>query len=217
MEHEPIHQIFRRTAERFADRPALDWGGGCFSYRQVDQRSNRLASRLAEAGVAADVPVMVLSESPADVVVGILAILKAGGAFVPLDRDFPTGRLEAIVDELGPRHWLISRSLRAELERFADEGSDAVAVISLDDGDEGAEAGDPPAVALGPDAFCYAYFTSGSTGSPKAIAGRLKAIDHFIRWEIEEFGFGPGVRVSQLTSPAFDAFLRDAFVPLACG
>jgi amino acid adenylation domain-containing protein len=74
-----------------------------------------------------------------------------------------------------------------------------------------------PEIDLDPDALSYVYFTSGSTGRPKAIAGRLKAIDHFIRWEIETFGLEPGVRVSQLTSPAFDAFLRDAFVPLAAG
>ncbi|HSL81447.1 MAG TPA: non-ribosomal peptide synthetase, partial [Thermoanaerobaculia bacterium] len=75
----------------------------------------------------------------------------------------------------------------------------------------------PVPVDLDPDALAYVVFTSGSTGRPKAIAGRLKAIDHFVRWEIETLALAPGARVSQLTSPAFDAILRDLFVPLAAG
>jgi amino acid adenylation domain-containing protein len=65
--------------------------------------------------------------------------------------------------------------------------------------------------------MAYVYFTSGSTGRPKGIAGRLKGIDHFVRWEIATFGVGPGTRVSQLTSPSFDAYLRDVFTPLCAG
>lgn len=67
------------------------------------------------------------------------------------------------------------------------------------------------------DAPCSIYFTLGSTGRPKGILGRLKGIDHFIRWEIETVGAGPGTRVSQLASPSFDGFLKDAFVPLCSG
>jgi amino acid adenylation domain-containing protein len=74
-----------------------------------------------------------------------------------------------------------------------------------------------PSVTREPDDLCYVYFTSGSTGRPKGIAGRLKAIDHFVRWEIATLGLEPGVRVSQLTTPSFDASLRDFFTPLAAG
>ncbi len=64
---------------------------------------------------------------------------------------------------------------------------------------------------------CYVFQTSGSTGVPKLIAGRYEAIGHFVRWEVELLGLGPGVRVSQLAAPHFDAWLRDVFTPLACG
>ena len=68
-----------------------------------------------------------------------------------------------------------------------------------------------------PEAPCSIYFTSGSTGKPKAILGRLKGIDHYMRWEIAAVGTGPGTRVSQLASPSFDGFLKDVFVPLCSG
>jgi amino acid adenylation domain-containing protein len=71
--------------------------------------------------------------------------------------------------------------------------------------------------ALGPDDECYAYFTSGSTGRPKAIVGRLKALDHFVSWHLATFGIGPGDRMCQVTSFAFDGFLHEALVPLATG
>jgi amino acid adenylation domain-containing protein len=74
-----------------------------------------------------------------------------------------------------------------------------------------------PRVSSDPDQLSYIYFTSGSSGTPKAIAGRLKGIAHFINWEIEELGVGAGVRVSQLLSPSFDGSLRDVFLPLCVG
>jgi amino acid adenylation domain-containing protein len=67
------------------------------------------------------------------------------------------------------------------------------------------------------DAMCYIFFTSGSTGLPKPIAGRFKALGHYIRWEIDAFGLGEEVRVSQLTNFSFDAYLRDVFTPLCAG
>ena len=74
-----------------------------------------------------------------------------------------------------------------------------------------------PSVRIDPDAMCYIYFTSGSTGVPKAIAGRYKSLGHFIRWEIDTFALTEGCRVSQLINFSFDPFLRDVFVPLCCG
>src|SRR5262249_47478056 len=74
-----------------------------------------------------------------------------------------------------------------------------------------------PIVPVQPDDMCYVYFTSGSTGRPKGTAGRLKSIDHFIRWELRTLGLGEGIRVSQLMSPSFDGYLRDLFVPLIAG
>src|SRR4029079_1253963 len=79
------------------------------------------------------------------------------------------------------------------------------------------ESHQPRSYKSNPDAPCSIYFTSGSTGKPKAILGRLKGIDHFIRWEIAAVKAGVGTRVSQLASPSFDGFLKDAFVPLCSG
>ena len=74
-----------------------------------------------------------------------------------------------------------------------------------------------PAIPIDPDAIRYIYYTSGSTGQPKGIAGRLAGLSHFIQWEIETFNIDDGWRVSQFISPTFDAYFRDVLVPLCAG
>src|SRR5215813_7347984 len=134
-----------------------------------------------------------LSENPISIITGILGVLKAGSIFVPLDPTFPAGRLRTMSDQVQPQYYV------------------------TDDTDYTSSRTDNPNLPSDPDAPCSIYFTSGSTGKPKAILGRLKGIDHFMRWEIEAVGAGPGTRISQLASPAFDGFLKDAFVPLCSG
>jgi non-ribosomal peptide synthetase component F len=130
-------------------------------------------------------------------------VLKAGAVFVPLDPTFPEGRLRTMRERVEPQ-WYVSE--RKYLEKLGDVGR--ARIVCFDDEGEYAsfENGEHPGVASDPDAPCSIYFTSGSTGKPKAILGRLKGIDHYMRWDIEAVGAGPGTRVSQLASPAFDGF-----------
>ncbi len=218
--HEPIHRLVQRAGRRFGDAPAIEWGDRRITHGELDRRVGNLAAALTAAGSVRGDLVAVLATASADMIAAMLAVLRAGGAFVPLDLNSPATRLEAAVAAVRPRFWLVAEECRDVLRRLESEvGFTAKALVLEEHADGPAEEmrGAAPEIDLDPEALSYVYFTSGSTGTPKAIAGRLKAIDHFIRWEIETFGLGPGVRVSQLTSPAFDAFLRDAFVPLAAG
>jgi amino acid adenylation domain-containing protein len=216
MEHEPIHEMFHRAAGRFGDHTAVEWGEHRVTYRQLAAQALELARALRTAGAAPGSLVAVLATRTADVIAAMLATLEAGCAFVPLDVASPATTVPSILAEVQPRVWLVERE-QAGVAEWLGAGS----IVSIPPpeswGDGTAAAPRAPLPPPDPDSLCYVYFTSGSTGRPKGIAGRLKAIDHFVRWEIETFGVGEGTRVSQLTSPAFDAFLRDAFVPLAAG
>jgi amino acid adenylation domain-containing protein len=205
---EAIHQIFQKTAVRCGDRVAIESGGLPITYRELQERANGLATALLAAGAQSGSSVALLASRTEDLAAAMLGCLLAGCAFVPLDRRSPAVRLESIVAEVRPRWWLVS----PDLAGMAGAGE----VIPLGDG--GPRSDRAPAVPEpDPDSLCYVFFTSGSTGRPKGIAGRLKAIEHFIRWEIETFGIDESCRAGQLTSPAFDAVLRDVFVPLAAG
>lgn len=227
--HVPVQEMFRQAAERFRDRPAIEWADDqatcevtCqVSYHQLESQAARLARDLRGAGVERGSLVAILAQRTADVIAAMLAVLDTGCAFVPIDLQFPAATLPSVVAEARPRFWLVSEEHVETLEGLRREHAFSAAVLPIAEDWVREPAEElrlaPPGEPADPDALCYVYFTSGSTGRPKGIAGRLQAIDHFVRWEAETFGVGEGTRVSQLTSPAFDAFLRDAFTPLIAG
>jgi amino acid adenylation domain-containing protein len=224
MANEPIHEMVRRSAERFGDHLAVDAADHRMTYRQLVDRAGELAAALRRSGAAPGSLVAIVADRVGDVIAAMLGTLEAGCAFVPLDFGFPVATLPAVIAEVEPRFWLVGpehEDAFRELRRTFGFEVTVLPLAPLDTrGDGVVPAGAATAAIVpprDPEGLCYVYFTSGSTGRPKGIAGRLKAIDHFIRWEIEALGIGPGTRVSQFTSPAFDAFLRDAFVPLAAG
>lgn len=201
------------------------------TYGELDAWSDNVAAALHRQGLEKGDRVAITAQNSFVAVASILGSLKVGGVFVPLDPDSPRQRLDAQIAPVSPSAWLTESRLGDLTRELAgDDGESAVLEIDREEGsddnpcllprrtEEGLEnLLDPPAVEWGADDPCYVYFTSGSTGRPKPISGRLAAIDHFVRWEIEEFGVGPGTRVSQLTAPTFDAFLRDVFTPLCAG
>jgi amino acid adenylation domain-containing protein len=216
-QHEPIHRMVRRAVESWPTRVAIEGPERSLTFAELAARSDDLALRLLDGGLNAGDRVAILAENPLEVIPAMLAVLQAGGVFVPLDPELPERRLAALVAEVSPQRFLVEPRFYGLLAGLpAGAAAARGALISLD-GREPAAARSPVQVERSPDAPCYIVFTSGSTGRPKGIVGRFKAIDHYIRWEIALLGAGEGVRVSQLTTPAFDAFLRDVFVPLCAG
>jgi amino acid adenylation domain-containing protein/FkbM family methyltransferase len=232
MAQQNIQLLFQDAVERFPNHVAIDSSVEQISYLELERRANSLARFLSASGVQPGSLVAILAENTTEVVVSIIGILKAGCAFVPLDPRAPATRLEMMLNQVSPR-WLLAEakfggvigalrlanSLKMNvvwLDR-AGEVSTNESGLNFVEGLIGYENLEPISVPMEPDALCYVYFTSGSTGKPKGIAGRLKGIAHFVRWEIESFDVGAKTRVSQLTTPAFDAFLRDIFTPLCAG
>ncbi|HEX4961843.1 MAG TPA: non-ribosomal peptide synthetase [Thermoanaerobaculia bacterium] len=227
-----VVELFCRAVDREPGRAAIEFQGRRLTYGELEQETNRLANLLLSLGAAKGSLVAVCSAAPLANVVAMIAILKAGSVFVPLDPTLPAGRAEAMLAESSPQ-WLLTdvENLPRVSELIAGRGA-ATRIVCLGEPDGAAPQIAGVTFALesgaydcrsrvmspcGPDEMCYLFFTSGSTGRPKGIAGRLKAIDHFIRWEVETFEIPDGAQVSQLTLPVFDAFLRDVFVPLGVG
>jgi amino acid adenylation domain-containing protein len=218
MSYESVQEMFSRVAAEFGPQTAIERAGRRVTYANLEAESNRLANFLLEGGVGKGTMVGVLTHDPVQIVTGILGVLKAGAVFVPLDTTFPEGRLRVMNEQVEPQ-WYVSETKHQELlKSLLSNANRNATIVSLDNNDYlRFEQLHHPRVPSDPDASCSIYFTSGSTGRPKAILGRLKGIDHFVRWEIEALGARPGTRVSQLASPCFDGFLKDVFVPLCCG
>ena len=230
MSFESVQQMFTRTAAEFGPKVAIERGGRRVTYAELETESNRLANFLLQGGVEKGAMVGLLTEDPARIITGMLGTLKAGAVFVPLDPSFPDGRLRLMNDQVAPQWYVSEGKHLKKLSLLRSTAGSSARVICLDGNVTAQYAGlemmesyqeyqetNSPGVPSDPDAHCSIYFTSGSTGKPKAILGRLKGIDHYMRWEIAAVGAGPGTRVSQLASPSFDGFLKDAFVALCSG
>src|ERR1700733_5550801 len=227
MGQESVQELFGRVAVELAGEVAIERAGSELKYGELEEESNKLASFLVETGTDRGSIVGLMAEDPIAVITGILGILKAGAVFAPLDCRFPENRLKVMVEQIRPTSFVVESRFLRKLGAVSN-GSNA-GVICVDEPDEVRSGTGGLKLLEGygryrggdcrqtdPEGACSIYFTSGSTGRPKAILGRLKGIDHFVRWEIEALGVGRGTRVSQLASPSFDGFLKDAFVPL-CG
>ena len=216
--YENIRHWVRRSAAVHAERIAIEQGDATLTYRELEARASACTNLLLRRGLLRGSVVGVLTFSSSRLATALLGILEAGGIFLPLDPRVPARRLAALVEEASPRWFLVDPEL-AGLASVITPKKTALRVLGFDDlesaVDDRSETVARPE--LSGDDPCYIYFTSGSTGRPKGVTGRLKGIDHFVRWEIETFDLGHGARVSQIAAPSFDAFLRDTFVPLCTG
>jgi amino acid adenylation domain-containing protein len=212
-----FQELFEAQVSRLPDAPALfdPTTGEELSYRQLDERSNRLAHHLRRLGVAAESLVGLLLARSCDLVVGILGILKAGGAYVPLDPDYPRERLKLVARDARLALLLTHRQLAGELLELAG-GDPAVVAMDLDGERIAACPADPPAAAAGSSA-AYVSYTSGSTGRPKGVVVSQRSLAWYAAAAIEHYGLVQEDRVLQLSSISFDISVEEIFPCLARG
>ncbi|MEU0563757.1 amino acid adenylation domain-containing protein, partial [Dactylosporangium sp. NPDC006015] len=183
--------LFAAQVARTPDAPALVFEGESLSYAELDGRANGLARLLIERGVVADSVVGVSLPRGFDLVVALLAVLKAGGAYLPIDPDLPAERVAFMVADAG-----------------------AVCVILGGPFTETATAAD---VVVVPGQAAYVIYTSGSTGVPKGVVVSHEGIVNRLVWMQSRFGLRPGDRVLQKTPFGFDVSVWELFWPLIQG
>ncbi|MFF5205705.1 amino acid adenylation domain-containing protein [Streptosporangium sp. NPDC000396] len=200
-----LAQLFEARVAADPDAEAVVCGQVRLSAAELDARANALARRLTAAGIGPESPVVVLMERSADVVVALLAVVKAGGVYVPLHPGYPVGRMRWVVEETGARVVLTD-------EVFA--GHELMEhVHAMVVGPES----DPqsPGLEIGPHRLAYAMFTSGSTGVPKGVAVTHRNVAAFAT---DRLWHGPEHRrVLFHTASSFDVSMYELWVPLLNG
>ncbi|WP_051806095.1 non-ribosomal peptide synthetase [Streptomyces sp. NRRL F-2747] len=206
-----LHQLFESAADAHPDAVAVVYEGEALTYRELDERADRLARALRAQGVGPESVVGVLARRGPALPVAFLAVHKAGGGYLPLDPDHPAARWELLLEEAGARTAVTTADLAGELP------APVTAVLADDPAlADGPAPGRLPASA-GPRNLAYVIFTSGSTGRPKGVQVEHRSIVNFSRAITELFRMGPGDRVLQFANPSYDVSLFDFFSALTSG
>ncbi|MDA8522144.1 amino acid adenylation domain-containing protein [Acidovorax sp. NCPPB 4044] len=213
----PVHRLFERQAVRFPDAPALVFGDEQWSYAELNRRANRLAHRLRALGARPGTLVGVALPRGMELVQALLAVMKSGAAYVPLDPELPPDRLAYLLGDCLPALVLTDTGSRKQLPA---RPAQPVILLPLDEQEAGMRAagsdGDPRVELHGED-LAYVIYTSGSTGRPKGAANRHGALANRIDWMQQAYGIGPGDTVLQKTPFGFDVSVWEFFWPLAVG
>ncbi|MDG9931286.1 amino acid adenylation domain-containing protein [Pseudomonas sp. GD04015] len=209
-----IHLLIEAQVERTPEAVALVFGDQCLSYRQLNQRANRIAHHLRELGVGPDVAVGVALERGLEMVVGLLGILKAGGAYVPLDPQYPAERLNYMMEDSGIR--LLLTQSRVEQRLLLPAG---VRSLYLEPGSlwpEGYPEENPVSLAE-PQNLAYIMYTSGSTGRPKGVDISHDSLSRHAFVSLGFFNLSASDRILQFATFNFDGFVEQLYPALVCG
>ncbi|MCD0501341.1 condensation domain-containing protein, partial [Achromobacter sp. MY14] len=209
----PVHRQFERQAGLWPDRVAVTCLDASLTYGELDRRSNQLAHRLQRMGVGAEHRVGIAAERSLELVVGLLAVLKAGAAYVPLDPDYPDDRLAYMLQDSGVSLLLTQSGLAARMGML----SSTTTLLALDQIDVSSEPVTPPDVSHHPENLAYVIYTSGSTGKPKGAANRHIALTNRLAWMQQAYGLTADDVVLQKTPFSFDVSVWEFFWPLMTG
>jgi amino acid adenylation domain-containing protein/thioester reductase-like protein len=206
-----VHELFAEQAARRPEATAVVAGRTRLSYRELDESASRLAHYLGRAGAGPETVTGVHLDRGADLITAVLAIMKAGGGYLPLDPALPAERLARVCAQTSPVAVLTARA-----GDFPVEGVRTLPLAEI-----GPEVADcPPAspgIRPGPDNLCYVIHTSGSTGDPKAVAVSFGSLALVIGEMAREYLISEDDRVAQVAAMAFDTSLEQIFTALTSG
>ncbi|WP_139277826.1 non-ribosomal peptide synthetase, partial [Rhodococcus marinonascens] len=205
---------FDAQVARTPDAVALVFEGQALTYAQFDAWVNRLARFLIDAGVGPESLVGIGMRRSLEMMIGIYAVLRAGGGYVPIDPDQPAERTEYVLDTAAPVCVLSTSrdGVAVSGHRVVD-----VDVVDVSGYSSGAVVDSELRTPLRPENTAYVIFTSGSTGRPKGVAVGHRAVVNFLSWMVSECDITDSDVMAQKTPVTFDASVRELFLPLAVG
>ncbi|WP_315718978.1 MULTISPECIES: non-ribosomal peptide synthase/polyketide synthase [unclassified Bradyrhizobium] len=217
---EELIDVVTRIERQVADTPhaiALIYAGEQISYAELNARANRLARQIKARGVRRDAPVALAFERSVEMIVAVLAVLKAGAGYLPLDPDYPQQRLAAMLRDSGARLVLMQAQLNDRLAAIAADAGLIVVDVAIDDGGPHDRDGSDLGVSSHPDGLAYVIYTSGSTGVPKGVGCTRGALSARLAWMQAEYRLAPSETLLQKTPFSFDVAVWEMLWPLIVG
>ncbi|MGF7029414.1 amino acid adenylation domain-containing protein [Paenibacillus mucilaginosus] len=211
-----LHGLIEQQAGRTPDRTALVCGGERITYQELNRRADRLAARLRAKGVRRDEIVALLADRSIALVTGLLAVNKAGAAYLPLDPDYPEERIRLMLEDSGCR-------LAVTRDAHFGQGMQCIEVVQLDpeeppSGTETDAAQTPPEGApVRPEDLAYVIYTSGSSGKPKGVMIEHRSVHNLLLGMTRDIPLAGLKTVLSLTTVSFDIFVLETLLPLMLG
>ena len=208
-----IHAMFEACVQAHPDRIAVVFQGQQLTYAALNARANRVAHTLQARGIAPDELVGICAERSLEMIIAVLGVLKAGGAYLPLDPTLPASRMAYMLNDAQPCVVLTQPHLLARLPQMT------ITSLCLDaDSELFANAPeDNPSPQTQPDHLAYVIYTSGSTGKPKGTLIHHRGLVNLVQAQRQAFDLHPGTRVLQWASFNFDVSVSDIFTALTSG
>ncbi|MFJ6619998.1 amino acid adenylation domain-containing protein [Kitasatospora sp. NPDC091335] len=212
---------FEAAAARSPLATAVQDAAGAVSYRELDERADRLARLLRDRGVGPERLVAVAMHRSVDLVTALVAVLKAGAGYLPVDPAYPADRIAYMLDDARPVCVLTTGDLdgvlpdRADPPRLRVDSPEVLAALAAHGDGESAAAGHP--APYHPAHPAYVIYTSGSTGRPKGVTMPAGALLNLLDWHDRELPGGPGTRVAQFTAVSFDVSVQEMLSALLAG
>ncbi|KUF18775.1 non-ribosomal peptide synthetase [Streptomyces silvensis] len=206
--YRPLAELFSVWVTRTPQAPALTDGRRTWSYRELAERTERLADDLLRRGAGPERTVALVLPRSMELIAAELAVARTGAAFLPVDPDYPAERRELMLRDAAPAVVLDDpRRARAVLEGWGE----------ADAADTGGARVTPPVAPVAADQAAYVIYTSGSTGRPKGVTVTHRGIAGFAAAAAQQYAVGPGDRVLQFSSPSFDASVLELFISVLTG
>ncbi|MFQ3684170.1 amino acid adenylation domain-containing protein [Roseiflexus sp.] len=212
-----IHDLFESHAAALPDHPAVTFESATLGYAELNRYANQIAHTLQQRGVGPETLVGIAVERSIPMVAGILGVLKAGAAFLPLDPAYPPERLRFMIEDARPAAILTQAHLASS--SWVAQSRTQADVILLDADHERivCESTDTPVCHATPDSLAYVIYTSGSTGVPKGTLLHHRGLCNLAIAQQQVFGVKPGDRVLQFSALSFDAAVWELVMALCSG
>jgi non-ribosomal peptide synthetase component F len=205
-----IHQLFEAQVEQTPDAVAVSYENESLTYRELNQRANQIAQYLQQCGVKPEVLVGIYLERSLNLIVGLLAILKAGGTYLPLDPAYPPERLAFMLADSQTSLLLTQQSL---LNQLPDHNCQIICLDQL----QIPQLSSPPVNNTTPQHLAYILYTSGSTGQPKGVKIPHIAVVNFLQSMGQQLGITARDKLLAVTTLSFDIAVLELLLPLSVG
>jgi amino acid adenylation domain-containing protein/non-ribosomal peptide synthase protein (TIGR01720 family) len=207
-----LHELVEYAVRRYPNRTALRQGDAQMTYAELNERAEQVASALRRMDLHPEQTVGVYLDRSFELVIAILAVLKSGRAYLPLDVELPHARLEYMINQSGAGCILTRSSLSSNVT-----GSLAVLLIDEALAMPRTESTGSSTDKVDPKGLAYVIYTSGSTGNPKGVLIEHRSIVNTIRWRAEAYRFSEEDIFLQIASISFDSSVEDIFTALSVG